>query len=244
MTDTPAALRDGLLDETAAKLLDLTARRDLDPSGPPGPRTLTPAVRPRPSDRPCTDNRTLAELTDLLKRRRSVRDFADRPVDADTVLGLCAEGDAARTRLVGAAPETAPPHWLIIARNVTGLAIGLHRWTRTDGLVRIGALPPPARWHAVLQNDVTTAPCLIQPVWPLDEVLADDGPDGYLNLLLATGAMLHTAWIAALGEGLAGCLVRDIPPARLAEPRTPACAPADAGTAALALALGHPQESR
>jgi nitroreductase len=181
---------------------------------------------------------TQERIAELLERRRSVRDYADRPVSREQLAEVCA-GGAQASAVLATAPEglTRSARWLVWARRVDGLPPGIHSYEPTGGFSFVAALPDDRTWAHAVQSKFTDAPCLVLPLWELDNALREDGTDGYFNLLLATGSSLYVAWLTALDLGLAGCLLRDIHPALLSSDL------ALGGISArpfLTLALGYP----
>jgi nitroreductase len=182
---------------------------------------------------------TPERVTELLERRRSVRDYADRPVSREQLAEVCASGSRAST-VLSTAPEgsTRSACWLVWARRVEGLPPGIHSYEPAGDFSFLSALPDDRAWAHAVQSKFADAPCLVLPLWELDNALREGGSDGYFNLLLATASSLYASWLTALDLGLAGCLLRDIHPALLSSSL------AFGGISArpfLTLALGHPQ---
>jgi nitroreductase len=179
-------------------------------------------------------------VADLLRRRRSVRDYADRPVRRDHLAEICASGSQASAVLATAPGRLAvSAHWLVFARRVDGLQPGVHSYDASGGFSLVADPPDDRSWARAVQPEFVDAPCLLLPVWELESALRERGTDGYFNLLLATGSSLYVSWLTALDLGLSGCLLRDLHPALLSA--TVALGGVDARPF-LTLALGHPPE--
>ncbi len=179
-------------------------------------------------------------VVDLLKRRRSVRDYADRPVRREYLAKICASGSQASAVLATAPGRlTDSAHWLVFARRVDGLTPGIHSYDASGEFSFVADPPDNRSWACAVQPEFVDAPCLLLPVWELDSALREHGTDGYFNLMLATGSSLYVSWLTALDLGLSGCLLRDLHPALLSA----TLGLGGVGARAfLTLALGHPRE--
>jgi hypothetical protein len=218
-----------LFGDTATELLDHCEARGLAGNGSV---TFSPEVPRRLTELPH------GRITELLERRRSVREYADAPVSREHLADICGSGLRARTLLTGGPAED--PHadsWLVWARNVEGLSPGIHTYDGAGDFTSVTPLPDDLTWSHAIQSDFVESPCLVLPLWKLDSALTADGTDGYLNSLLAAGSSLYTSWLTALDLGLVGCLLRGVHPALLSS------ALGMGGVGArplLTLSLGHP----
>ncbi|MFE3555515.1 nitroreductase family protein [Streptomyces sp. NPDC059193] len=147
-------------------------------------------------------------LESLLRRRASVRTYAPRPVAAD-VLAAVIERAAAFDR------EAWPDHdagagleFLVAARDVAGLPVGLYLYSPAEGgFVQLADLPAgDAAAELVLQLEFAHAPAIVMVCGPLAASLDRHGEHGHRLLLTRAGAAAHTAWLTALDRCLVGSI--------------------------------------
>ncbi|PSK98934.1 SagB-type dehydrogenase family enzyme [Murinocardiopsis flavida] len=191
-------------------------------------------------------------LADLLRRRVSVRRFAERPLDAaalDRVLW------AAQGRLDGGARRTAPsadglyPLGLaVLARNVDGLGQGCYLQHPFAGLEPVEAGPGPGRRVAEAavgeQPWLFEAPAIVVVSGDLPAMLEhfadqqDDGRRGERYLAMEAGCAAHNAALYAAALGLGSVLVGGFDDALLSAALEGALEPGHVPLALLA--VGHP----
>lgn len=147
-------------------------------------------------------------LEAILANRMSQRAWSDEPVSLADLATVAAAGVAADRRHWFAERENhATVHLLVAARNVAGLEPGMYLY-RPDlhalHLVSVEAARHPREY--VLQADVSEAPTIWLVTGNLAAALRYHGDHGYRQMLQRAGAVAHTAQLAALSIGLAGCL--------------------------------------
>lgn len=135
----------------------------------------------------------LDRLDKAMQRRRSVREFDDRPVTADQ-LGLVLR--AART----AAPvrSAMPPEINVAISGDQDQRPGLFATGESGALTE--ALSGESL-VAELRASYVAAPVLLLICGTIG-----DGADGYARTLLAASSCGYTAWLAAIALGLDGCV--------------------------------------
>lgn len=177
----------------------------------------------------------VAAYEDALLDRRSVREFAERPLDAEALRDLahlvaeeCAR--AAGTLLPVAAVRLGSPE------------LGNGWYSADPELVPLpGAGPADGAQlvECLLQQSLARAAAMLVVLGDLGHALADGGPAAYSALYLRAGAALGRAWVAASAYGIGACMT-----AGVLEPGFRALPDADAYRRAplAALCLGYPSE--
>ncbi|MEV6971357.1 nitroreductase family protein [Hamadaea sp. NPDC051192] len=196
MNDTTQSASN-LLGDPATALLRSAGRRSL----------ARDAGRLRPMVGASALRLSSAEVDALNRTRRSVRDYSDEPLPRDAVSDICRAGAEACDLLE--VDDVAGPRWLVFARAVSHTHPGVYEF-RDGQLVAVAAQLSVETMMWAGMEPLTTAPCIVTPLWDLGEQLAGHGTDGYLNLLLRTGYSLHQALVVATRLGVGACLFRGI----------------------------------
>jgi Nitroreductase family len=150
----------------------------------------------------------------LLQARKSVRTFSARPVSANAIGRAVDWGIAADRELW---PEENASgvdlELVLVAWSVDQLETGVYVWE--DGSFRFIKEAPErnSRGSVTLQRGLQSAPALILAAGNLLASRARHGDHGYRLLLSRAGAACHTAWLAAIDEGLAGVIFAGFQPA-------------------------------
>jgi hypothetical protein len=147
-------------------------------------------------------------LESLLRRRTSVRTYAPTPIAVEE---LAAVVDRAAAFDRAAWPDHdagAELEFLVAARDVTGLPVGIYLYSAAEGdFVRLADLPAgDAAEELVLQLEFAHAPAIVMVCGPLAASLDRHGEHGHRLLLTRAGAAAHAAWLTALDRGLAGSI--------------------------------------
>lgn len=203
------------LNETTAMLLDEGRTLEGDsrfyrfqiPRQVPSERGRPASIRlPKPL-------RAITTLEGVLEKRRSIRQYSQRPVEVDalaTVLHCGLSADAIWPEEYGHSDLA----YFVLARQIAGIAPGLYRYhAETHGLSREG--PALSRNHMLdllVQAELADVPVLIWITGNLAVACASEGARGHRQLLLRAGGAGHRLWMAALSLGLSGCLVAGVVP--------------------------------
>jgi SagB-type dehydrogenase family enzyme len=203
------------LNELTAMLLDEGRTLEGDPRS-----YQYPTLRQLPSEsgKPATIRlpkplRALTTLEGVLGKRRSIRQYSQRPVEVD-VLATVLHGALSADAVWPEEYRHSDLAYYVLARQVAGIAPGLYRYhAETHGLSREG--PPLLRDHMLdllVQAEFADVPVLIWITGNLAAACAGEGARGHRQLLLRAGAAGHRLWMAALSLGLSGCLVAGVVP--------------------------------
>src|SRR5437763_2554641 len=147
---------------------------------------------------------------DTLSRRQSNRYYGSEPVSLHqlgTMLHCAHEED------VRAWPEEhaagLPMTFIAVAWRVEGLEPAVYHYQpKAHGLARIA--PAPSEQGALelfSQREFAAAPLVVWCFGNLAAACSRHGAFGHRQLLMRAGSAGHRLWMAALGMGLAGCLV-------------------------------------
>jgi SagB-type dehydrogenase family enzyme len=178
------------------RLMDDSA--EIAPPEPARPSAAAPSsgrVSPRPA---------VPSFDEILLSRRSIRDWAPTPVDADLVLELMLRADAMlRHRRAAGAGDCFVRPVAVLARGTDSFAAGLYE---LDGDRLRFRAPVDARQYAACVNQLSfsRSPASIVMIADLDATLARRGARGYREAALDAGAAIGTVWLAATAHGLAG----------------------------------------
>ncbi|MBI4861652.1 MAG: SagB family peptide dehydrogenase, partial [Candidatus Riflebacteria bacterium] len=187
-----------------ATSLDLGPRREeLEGAIPPDPGPLAPYVKPGRDQPPGpwialpAPTAGKANLLEVIRRRRSTRRYADRPLtlaELSSALYFATSTTDRSTGSVNGAPVDLSRGLSVhvIARDVDGLAQGLHAYDRAGHrlrLVRSGDLSGEAGSATVNQRAIERAPLVVAFSLDLVEALASDGVRSYRYALLDAGRM-------------------------------------------------------
>lgn len=180
---------------------------------PPRPGPVAGDVGPGvPLPRPA---RATQSLERSLRRRTSVREYDETPLDPARLAAVLAGADAqdalnwAEERAVGVELELLCAAW-----RVTSVDVGLYRFeAHTSTLVRLAALPTgDAVAELVLQPEFARTPAMVLVLGDLAAALRRHGSHGHRLLLNRAGGAAHAAWLAALGTGLDGAVFAGLLP--------------------------------
>ncbi|GHD35313.1 hypothetical protein GCM10007147_41680 [Nocardiopsis kunsanensis] len=175
-------------------------------------------------------------LEPLLRVRRSVREWSDRPVSASDAGSVLRAARAGSRSLAGPGEERVSS--VLLAMRAEGTEPGAYTLGE-GGLEQIKPLAPDALTGAVLQPEYAGAPLLLLALLPLSSESGDDAVHTYRHLLGEAGASLYTGWLHGCALGLAGGIFAGVLPTFSA-----ALCDAHPGRArpVLGLALGHTQD--
>src|SRR5215813_7185252 len=151
---------------------------------------------------PCPQ--VLPVLTRTLAERRSVREFASRPVPVRLLEFACRAGiEVERASWPAALHVECGTGIAVAVQDVTGLPRGIFRYLPAEGrfLPVAGAelLGDLRSWYA-------PAPALLLVHGSLDKARRPSPQNGYQRLLVRAGTLGYAAMLAALSTGLCGCL--------------------------------------
>lgn len=146
----------------------------------------------------------LMPLEEILRRRRSVRRFAEEPVQVHELESVIRHGLAAERSCwpPGAHPAVGL-RIAIAAFAVRGLEAGLYLAEPDTGTCTAPPLEDGSL--AGLPARYCEAPVMIFVCGSLAQACAAYGQRGYPRLLVRAGAAGYGAWLAAVAAGLAGC---------------------------------------
>ncbi|GII03187.1 hypothetical protein [Planobispora takensis] len=180
-------------------------RRAGRPVPPVGPRGSAPAGVPevRPVAAPPTDR----PLEEILRRRVSIRDYAERPIPVEVIA-------AALATAFRMDREAWPQDWedgnglgvLVAARRVAGLEPALYR-ADEDGarLVPLAGLADGrAAEEMVLQIEYAASPVILAITGSLSTALARHGTHGHRTLLARASGLAYAALVRSAAHGLVG----------------------------------------
>jgi SagB-type dehydrogenase family enzyme len=139
----------------------------------------------------------------LIERRRSVREYADRPLTLREVAGVLRRGHAREPSLSRATRTH------VIANRVQGLARGVYRYDPATGglaLAREGAFGADAG-RAGLDQEVIAGAALTVAVSFDRATLRAEGARAYRQAFLEAGMIGARLYLGAGAEGLGGCSV-------------------------------------
>ncbi|MCQ4042784.1 nitroreductase family protein [Streptantibioticus rubrisoli] len=145
-----------------------------------------------------------SELGDAVRQRRSVRQFAGRPVAPAALSAAIEDGYRAEStlwpaRLHGTVDFTV----LTAAFAVQGLATGLHHQAVPFVPQSEGPLGNPP-WLADLRAEYAPAPAILLICGDISAAGRDGG--GYGTLLMRAASLGYAAWLSAVCAGLAGAV--------------------------------------
>lgn len=178
-------------------------------------------------------------LLDTLRRRRSIRTFAEVPVAPGTVLtavdaGIRADQASWPDEQDGLALEA-----VVVALRLVDLAPAIYRadlatWSLTPLVYLTG---PDDVATMTLQREFAGAAAIISFAVDLESAAARHGGHGYRLQLERVGAAAYTAWLTGVAHGLVGSVFAGFLPAAV---RLPLCCDGGSRQQAFALALGAP----
>jgi hypothetical protein len=157
---------------------------------------------------------SFGELDDLVSGRRSTRRFGPTPVAVTDVVETCRSAQGWYSSFLEDSSRDPVGRWLIIAQAVEGVSPGIYS-CEPDGLTWLAPLSGTADLQWAVQPELVSAPCILFPLWNASGPPGGDAVDGYLNLLVATGAGLYAGWLTALSRNLVACLFRGVEPSFL-----------------------------
>ena len=186
------------------------------PPFPPG----QPSPRPGPSGTPTIPLPRLPatggpSVEAAIARRRSVRDYADRPVTLEQLARLLhyTTGVTDPARGFRAAPSAGalyPIEVYPVVFRVEGLAPGVYHYLvgqHALALVRAGDIRPDVHRAALFQSMVTTAALVLVLTGVPARVTAKYGDRGQRYLLLEAGHISENAYLEATALGLGCCAI-------------------------------------
>lgn len=162
-----------------------------------GAKPVPPAVREQ--ERPSVSAWQPGQLDDVLRRRRSVRDFTGMSAQAADVTALLTAAEAA-DRLWSGEPgfvRVAALCWRVSGMERAMYLSAGGRCTPVDDHLAVAL---------AVQPELAAAPFWLV---ALGDMLAAErhyGGGAYRALLLSAGSALHYAWLAATARGLAGVM--------------------------------------
>ena len=155
-----------------------------------------------------------ASIRDVLHRRRSVRAFDSQEIPQSGLAAMLhyAEcGDAHAWPVEHA--EGRPLRQIILARRVAGLNPGAYDYEPgTRKITLICPLSDAEYASFFVQEEFAPAPAAIWVVGDLAAATARHGEFGHRQLLLRACHAGHRLWMAAIAQGMAGCLAGGMVP--------------------------------
>jgi SagB-type dehydrogenase family enzyme len=158
----------------------------------------------------------VTSLDDILRTRRAVREYSDRPVGrAALELLMLAATEFARRRI----HRGAPPCWvrpvLGIANGQGEISAGLYEANSKRGLLKRADFGPALMRECFNQTSFGNAPAAIFTVGDLGGALSERGVCGYRELSQHAGSMIGHVWLAATSLGLSGSAAGGVIPSGL-----------------------------
>ena len=143
-------------------------------------------------------------LAPALAERRSVREFASRPVPVNLLEFACRAGiEVERASWPTARHGECGTGIAVAVWDVTGLPQGIFRYLPAEGRF----LPvAEVECHGDLRARYAAAPALLLVYGSLDKAREPSPQNGYQRLLVRAGTLGYAAMLAALSMGLGGCL--------------------------------------
>ncbi|MBT2445597.1 nitroreductase family protein [Streptomyces sp. ISL-43] len=175
----------------------------------PDPALATPSLEADAPGVPVTPAAAGARpLDELLRDRVAVRTYAPAPVTADELAAVLNQAQSFDSLSWPDHHAGGPLGFLVAARNVTGLPTGLYGYEPELGeFSRLADLPEgEAAESMVLQMEFAWAPAIVLVCGSLAASLDRHGEHGHRLLMARAGAAAHTAWLAALDQGLVGSI--------------------------------------
>jgi SagB-type dehydrogenase family enzyme len=144
------------------------------------------------------------DLFEVIRARRSYRDFSRRPVPAEEFSGLLHES-------FGLAPQVRGPRLLdfyVAVRSVLGIEPGLYQYLSASNslrLVRRGSVAAALETAGLSQQVLGRAAFVL--IWAMRTKRAEgiDGARGYRHVLLDAGLSGEHAYLSAVARGLGVC---------------------------------------
>jgi SagB-type dehydrogenase family enzyme len=151
---------------------------------------------------------TIPPLQELILARRSVRQFAPRPLSlavAQQVLDVTFGADDALRR-AGALPVRMTL-WLALGAGGDGDEQGVYRWEPREGrLLRVrDGVTQQDVLATMLQHALARAPGVIYITGDFEQAVNDHGARGYRELISRAGALAARATLASVALGLGAC---------------------------------------
>jgi hypothetical protein len=158
-----------------------------------------PPADARPEPRP----QVLPVLARTLAGRRSVREFASRPVPVHLLESACRAGiEMERASWPAALHGECGTGIAVAVSDVTGLPGGMYRYLSAEGRF----LPVAGdEMHGDLRSWYAPAPALLLVYGSLDKARRSSPQNSYQRLLVRAGTLGYAALLAALSAGLCGC---------------------------------------
>ncbi|HWG50623.1 MAG TPA: SagB family peptide dehydrogenase [Candidatus Acidoferrales bacterium] len=205
------------ISEVTAMLIDESRMREAESDHPPAHPVVASAsaraaLQWTELPPPMQGGRLVSEV---LSRRTSVRRYTPE------MLSLCQLNTMLRCAYSGDAEDWLKLHkgeiplkFVVLASRVEGLLTGVYEYDPSGERLGWIAEMPDSESMAELfvQREFVAAPLLIWIFGDLAAACARHGAFGHRQLLLRAGAAAHRLWLAALGMGLAGCLVGGMVP--------------------------------
>jgi nitroreductase len=145
------------------------------------------------------ENPRLGIPDDVFRRRGSIREFSQEPIEGSQLAGILAGA-------MGPVPLDVPPanELRLIANAVGGVAPGVYRYEPPDGfhLVRAGNFRRQAGYLVLEQVLGALAAATIFVMTDLDAVLARHGNRGYRAAQLEAGIRVGRIYLGAFARGL------------------------------------------
>jgi SagB-type dehydrogenase family enzyme len=148
------------------------------------------------------------DLATVLRSRTSVRNYSDETVPLEAVAAILMAAARVDSRNWHAQQtEGIRLSLLLVAWRLDGLAAGTYIYADdSHELLLVGpALPQSEAQELVLQQEFARAAALLIILGDMAEAIEREGSHGYRQLLLRAGAAAHSADLAAMSVGLAGC---------------------------------------
>ncbi len=214
-----AARQFGGLDASEVTTMLLDESRVLEAESRHHKREIPPHLLSRDHPRrafklpkPARDGLSLGEI---LGRRRSVRQYSQRPVEAAAIGdALHCASSMDQTEWPDEYRHPSPLSYLVLAKRVSGIPEGVYCYDASrHGLCQVR--PPLSQAETLelfVQSEFAEAPALIWITGNLAAACASAGAKGHRHLLLRAGAAGHRLWMAALALGLSGCLLAGLIP--------------------------------
>lgn len=201
----------------------------------PAPEAIGRAIiLPEPIDTPDVDPAL------ILRRRRAIRFYGDRPFPLATLHSAIEAGLAADRRRWPEESVCCPLVPVVVAQNVDGLPPAIYR---LDGSPARTASPVMALdgresyEELTLQREFATAGAIVSLLGDLDRAERTHGGSGYRALMARAGAAAYQMWLAAIAHDAVGSVFAGFLPAAI---RLPLRCDGVNRHQLFALALGHP----
>ena len=148
------------------------------------------------------------DLTEILLKRRAVREFADKPVKADDVCRLLSMSERLASQIKPIHEVQADlNYWVVLRYASDNHPAGLYRYDKVDASLSPVNLDQSIDFtRFVNQSSLTEAGALVLATANLDVILNQHQAFGYKTMWQHAGQILGDLWLNAVAEGYVGTI--------------------------------------